>query len=118
LALPFLEHFLWFEFEPPCIQSVLAFRSTGIFTFLLCILSFDQMLFHFSTTAFCSIGSFFFPVQLFLLSLIRYPDSPLIGFITFSWLSSFLSIGLLTILLVMTPFLFGSECCDQLSHFK
>jgi hypothetical protein len=56
------------------------------FTFLLCILSFDQMLFHFSTTAFCSIGSFFFPVQLFLLSLIRYPDLPLIGFINFSWL--------------------------------
>jgi hypothetical protein len=53
------------------------------FTFLLCILSFDQMLFHFSTTAICSIGSFFFPVQLFLLLLIRYPDLPFIGFVNF-----------------------------------
>jgi hypothetical protein len=36
-----LEHFLWLEFEPPCIPSVLAFRSTGIlpswFAFFLAI---------------------------------------------------------------------------------
>jgi hypothetical protein len=41
------------------------------------------MLFQFGTTAICSIGSFFFPVQLFLLLLIQYPDLPLIGFVNF-----------------------------------
>jgi hypothetical protein len=84
LALPFVRtlSLAWVRTALHSIRSRLSVNRH--FTFLVCILSCDQMLFLFSTTAFCSIGSFFFPVQLFLPLLIRYPDLPLIGFVNFS----------------------------------